>query len=74
MTAFENISNIELNSLIKITSLSHYDEYTNTCKVNDLAVVIDKDYLTNSIKVRLLQLKKNVWLDRSTCFEYITTI
>ena len=69
MTSFENLKNIDLFSLIKITSLSPLDEDLNNFKTNDLAIVIDKDYIKNRIKVRLLKHKRDVWLDTSTCFD-----
>ena len=69
MTSFWDISNIDLLTLIKITSLSPLDETLNNFKTNDLAIVIDKDYIKNRIKVRLLKYKRDVWLDISTCFD-----
>jgi hypothetical protein len=69
MTSFENLKNIDLFSLIKITSLSPLDEALDFCKINDLAIVIDKDYIKHRIKVRLLEFKQEVWLDTSTCFD-----
>lgn len=74
MTSFENMNQIELNSLIKITSVSGLDESLDNCKVNDLAIVIDKDYIERKIKVRLLKWKKDVWLDKSTCFDSVISI
>ena len=69
MTSFWDMSNIDLLTLIKITSLSPLDETLDNFKTNDLAIVIDKDYLKNRIKVRLLKYKRDVWLDTSTCFD-----
>jgi len=69
MTSFWDISNIDLLTLVKITSLSPLDEALNNFKTNDLAIVIDKDYIKNRIKVRLLKHKRDVWLDTSTCFD-----
>lgn len=69
MTSFWDISNIDLLTLIKITSLSPLDETLDNFKTNDLAIVIDKDYIKNRIKVRLLKYKRDVWLDTSTCFD-----
>lgn len=69
MTSFWDISNIDLLTLIKITSLSPLDEALDNFKTNDLAIVIDKDYIKNRIKVRLLKYKRDVWLDTSTCFD-----
>ena len=74
MTSFENIGQIELNSLRKITSVSGLDESLDNCRVNDLAIVIDKDYIKNRIKVRLLKLKKDIWLDTSTCFDSVISL
>lgn len=74
MTSFENIDIIELNSLIQITSVSGLDESLDNCRVNDLAIVIDKDYIKNRIKVRLLKWKKDVWLDTSTCFKEVIAL
>lgn len=69
MTSFWDMSNIDLLTLIKITSLSPLDEAMDNFKTNDLAIVIDKDYIKNRIKVRLLKHKRDVWLDTSTCFD-----
>ena len=69
MTSFWNMNNIDLLTLIKITSLSPLDEALDNFKINDLAIVIDKDYIKNRIKVRLLKYKRDVWLDTSTCFD-----
>jgi hypothetical protein len=69
MTSFWDMSNIDLLTLIKITSLSPLDEALNNFKTNDLAIVIDKDYIKNRIKVRLLKYKRDVWLDTSTRFD-----
>lgn len=69
MTSFWDMSNIDLLTLIKITSLSPLDEAMDNFKTNDLAIVIDKDYIKNRIKVRLLKYKRDVWLDTSTCFD-----
>ncbi len=69
MTSFWNMNDIDLLSLIKITSLSPLDEALDFCKINDLAIVIDKDYIKNRIKVRLLEFKQEVWLDTSTRFD-----
>ena len=69
MTSFWNMNNIDLLTLIKITSLSTLDEALNNFKTNDLAIVIDKDYIKNRLKVRLLKYKRDVWLDTSTCFD-----
>lgn len=69
MTSFWDMSNIDLLTLIKITSLSSLDEAMDNFKTNDLAIVIDKDYIKNRIKVRLLKYKRDVWLDTSTCFD-----
>lgn len=69
MTSFWDMSNIDLLTLIKITSLSPLDETLDNFKTNDLAIVIDKDYIKNRIKVRLLKYKRDVWLDTSTCFD-----
>ena len=71
MTSFWDMSNIDLLTLIKITSLSPLDEALNNFKTNDLAIVIDKDYIKNRIKVRLLKYKRDVWLDTSTCFDSV---
>lgn len=69
MTSFWDMNNIDLLTLIKITSLSPLDEALNNFKTNDLAIVIDKDYIKNRIKVRLLKYKRDVWLDTSTHFD-----
>ncbi len=74
MTSFENMHEIDLFSLIKITSVAPFDESTEVCEVDNLAIVIDKDYIKNRLKVRLLKFKKEVWLDTSTQFEPVITI
>ena len=74
MTSFWNMDNIDLISLIKITSVSPLDEALDKCRANDLAIVIDKDYIKNKIKVRLLKFKTDVWLDTSTCFEPVISL
>lgn len=74
MTSFENIHEIDLFSLIKITSVAPFDEFNETCVKDNLAIVIDKDYIKNRLKVRLLQLKKEVWLDASTQFEMVIAL
>ena len=48
MTSFENIHEIDLFSLIKITSVAPFDEFNETCAKDNLAIVIDKDYIRNS--------------------------
>lgn len=74
MTSFENIHEIDLFSLIKITSVAPFDEFSETCAKDNLAIVIDKDYIKNRLKVRLLQLRKEVWLDASTQFEMVIAL
>lgn len=74
MTSFENIHEIDLFSLIKITSVAPFDEFNETCAKDNLAIVIDKDYIKNRLKVRLLQLKKEIWLDASTQFEMVIAL
>ena len=74
MTSFENIHEIDLFSLIKITSVAPFDEFNDTCAKDNLAIVIDKDYIKNRLKVRLLQLKKEIWLDAFTQFEMVIVL
>lgn len=74
MTSFENIHEIDLFSLIKITSVAPFDEFNEACAKDNLAIVIDKDYIKNRLKVRLLQLKKEIWLDASTQFEMVIAL
>ena len=69
MTSFENIDIVELNSLIQTTSVFGLDKLLDNCKINDSAIVIDKDYIKNKIKVRLLKWKKDIWFDTSICFK-----
>ncbi len=69
MTSFWNMNDIDLFSLIKITDLSPLDLALDFCRINDLAIVIDKDYIKNRIKIRLLKYKREIWLDTSTRFE-----
>ena len=68
MTSFENIDTIELNSLIQITSVSGLDESLDNCRVNDLAIVIDKDYIKNRIK-RIIAINNIIIVTKDTVVE-----
>ena len=74
MTSLWNMNDIDLFSLIKITNLSPLDKALENFKENDLAIVIDKDYIKNRIKVRLLKYKREFWLDTSTRFDLVTEL
>ena len=72
MTSFENIYDIELYSIIKIDSPAPADEEIN--ETHGLAIVIDKDFIKNRLKVRLLKLKREFWLEPNTQFEPILNV